>query len=97
MPVVIYRRRRQRSSVPSGFYRFESSSRKTVYGFGEGDFVRLRDEFGNEWRGTAERQFDNSIHFRFRDDEGNPITGISDGNGVVLRDTQGNTWRGFID
>ncbi len=94
---MIYRRRRQRLSAPRGFYRFEGGNHRTIFGFGDGDFVRLRDEFGNVWQGTAERQSDNTVRFRFRDTEGNVIAGISDGAGVVLRDEHGNTWRGIID
>jgi len=93
---MIYRRRRARLNMPSGFFRFEGK-RQVVSGYGDGDFVRLRDEFGNEWRGQAERQSDDTIRFRFRDSEGNVITGISDHYGVVLRDEHGNTWRGIID
>ena len=66
-------------------------------GFGDGDFIRLRDEFGNEWRGQAEKNADNAVRYRFRDSLGHFITGIGDGYGVTLRDEHGNTWRGFID
>jgi hypothetical protein len=94
---MIYRRRRQRSSVQSGFYRFEGKSNQTVYGFGDDDIIRLRDEHGNVWRGHAEKQSDNLTRFIFRDSSGNIITGISDHSGIVLRDEHGNTWRGFVD
>jgi hypothetical protein len=95
---MIYRRRRLKSSAPGGFYRFESTrSKSTVFGFGEGDFVRLRDEYGRIWNGTAEKMSDNTIRFRFRDSEGNMISGISDTFGIVLRDEHGNVWRGLVD
>ena len=95
---MIYRRRRSRTSAPGGFYRFENSrTRSTVFGYGEGDFVRLRDEYGNVWNGTAECQGDTAIRYRFRDSEGNYITGVCDGYGVILRDQKGNTWRGILD
>ena len=94
---MIFRRRRQRSTVSSGFYRFEGSQRQTVYGFGEGEYIRLRDEFGNVWTGHAEKQGDNTTRFSFRDPEGNIINGISEGGGILLRDEHGNTWRGFLD
>jgi hypothetical protein len=92
---MIYRRRR-RDHLPSGFYRF-SHGQRHVYGHGDGDFIRLRDEHGNEWYGVAERQQDDSIRYRFRDSSGNSASGISDGHGIILRDARGNTWRGFID
>ncbi len=94
---MIYRRRRQRSSVPHGFYRFEGGAQETVCGFGDSDYIRLRDEFGNVWRGHAEKQSDNLIRYLFRDNNGNTISGISDRSGIVLRDEHGNTWRGFVD
>jgi hypothetical protein len=93
---MIYRKRRSRSA-PSGFFQFQSVHNRTVSGHGDGDFIRLRDEFGNEWFGTGERQDDDLIRYRFRDTEGRHISGISDGYGIVLRDEKGNTWRGFID
>jgi hypothetical protein len=94
---MIYRRRRGRSGLPSGFYRLEGAGRKPVFGFGDGDYIRLRDEFGNIWRGCAEMQGDETIRYRFRDGSGKVITGIADGSGIVLRDESGNWWRGFID
>ena len=94
---MIYRRRRQRSSVPAGFYRFEGGQRQTVYGVGDGDYIRLRDEAGNVWTGHAEKQADNTTRYSFRDSEGNIINGISGGSGILLRDEHGNTWRGFLD
>ena len=97
LELMIYRRRRYRSAARAGFYRFENQQRKAVYGFSDGDFVRLRDEYGNVWRGQAEDMGDNSVRFLFRDSDGNRISGISDHNGVVLRDEHGNTWRGYID
>ena len=94
---VIYRRRR-RGSPAGGFFRFESlHSRTTLSGSGYGDFIRLRDEYGNIWRGEAERQNDDTVRYRFRDGTGKTISGISDSFGVVLRDDKGNTWRGFVD
>lgn len=96
---MIYSKRRRGSNIPGGFYRFEAvrSPRNTIYGSGDGEFIRLRDEFGTVWRGQAERLNDDTIHFRFRNEHGRTISGISDSWGVVLRDEKGNTWRGFVD
>ena len=94
---MIYKRKRLRTGGASGFLRFESPGRPQVYGSAEGDYIRLRDEFGNEWTGVAERQDDDTIHYRFRDSLGNLISGIADGYGVTLRDQKGKTWRGFVD
>lgn len=94
---MIYRRRK-RTSLGNGFYRFESlKSRHTIYGAAYGEYIRLRDEFGNVWRGEAEIQEDDSVRYRFRDGNGQVISGVADDYGIVLRDSKGNTWRGFID
>jgi hypothetical protein len=95
---MIYRRkRRMQSTLPAGYFHFDNGKNKWMSGFGDGDFVRLRDEFGNEWRGQAERHADNTVRFRFRDSLGHFITGVAEGYGVTLRDEHGNVWRGFID
>ena len=93
---MVYRRRRKRG-IRSGFYRFENGRRNHLFGYGDGDYVRLRDEHGNVWQGQAEDMGDSSIRFIFRDGEGRRVSGIADHNGVVLRDEVGNTWRGYID
>lgn len=94
---MIYRRRHATSSAPGGFLRFQNAQRTTVYGHGEGDYIRLRDEYGNLWRGTATREDDNTTRYRFRDQHGITISGTSDSYGIVLRDERGRTWRGFVD
>lgn len=95
---MIYRRRRSYGGAPSGFYRFENArTRAGMFGYGEGEFVRLRDEYGNVWNGMADPQGDNIVRYRFRDATGKSITGISDSFGIVLRDEKGNTWRGFVE
>lgn len=94
---MIYRRKR-RSSPGGGFYLFENTkNRGAVYGSGQAEFIRLRDEYGNVWTGEAEMQSEDIIRYRFRDGRGNVISGISDNYGVILRDQNGNTWRGFVD
>jgi hypothetical protein len=94
---MIYRRRRTRTTTPGGFYHFESTGQARIYGFGFGEYVRLRDENGNVWQGQAEPQGDNTVRYRFRDSNGKVISGISDRCGIVLRDENGNTWRGLVD
>lgn len=95
---MIYRKRRSHSSTQSGFYRFENTrSRAGMFGYGEGDFIRLRDEYGTVWNGMADAMGDNIVRYRFRDSSGRSITGISDSFGIVLRDDKGNTWRGFVE
>jgi hypothetical protein len=77
--------------------RFRSSDHSTVHGYGEGDYIRLRDEYGNVWMGSATRDDNNITRYRFRDHRGRSISGVSDTFGVILRDDKGNTWRGFVD
>jgi hypothetical protein len=94
----IFKRRRTHSKIPGGFFSFEEEGANTrLYGFGHGDHLRLRDEFGNVWRGTAEKVSDESVRYTFRDANGRTITGVSDSYGIVLRDGHGKSWRGFIE
>ena len=92
---MIYQKHRMAAS-PGGFHRFQNENNQVLYGHGDGDYIRLRDEFGNIWRGSAEKDSDNCIRYRFRDEKGHSITGISDRYGVVLRDEKGKSWRGFV-
>jgi hypothetical protein len=94
---MIYRRKQVRKMSPGGFLRFQNIHNHSVYGFGDGDYIRLRDEFGQVWRGSAEREQDNTVRYRFRDEKGKSISGISDSYGIILRDEKGNSWRGFVD
>jgi hypothetical protein len=94
----IFKRKRVHSKIPGGFLSFEEESTSTrLYGFGHGDHLRLRDEFGNIWQGSAERNADDSVRYTFRDPNGHTITGVTDSFGIVLRDGKGKTWRGFVD
>jgi hypothetical protein len=84
--------------VRTGYYRFEThTNHAAMRGFGESEFIRLRDDSGAEWRGYCERQSDGTVRYHFRDSHGNMISGIADSFGILLRDDNGNTWRGFID
>jgi hypothetical protein len=95
---MIYSRQRKRAHLPGGFFHLEEEKSKTrVHGYGHGDQIRLKDEYGNIWRGSATRNPDNSIVYRFRDGTGKSLSGVSEGAIVVLRDEQGHTWKGFVD
>jgi len=94
---MIYRKRRNKLGTPAGFFSFRDTMNRMISGPGDGDYIHLRDEFGNEWRGVAERQADDTIRYRFRSSNGDFISGVSDGYGVILRDQKGKTWRGFVD
>jgi hypothetical protein len=88
----------KRSREPGGYFNLQEEKTKTrVSGYGHGDFIKLKDEYGNVWLGSAESVSDNSIVYRFRDGTGKTLTGISSGLVVTLRDEKGNTWRGAVD
>jgi hypothetical protein len=89
---------RRRNSLPGGFFHLEEEKTKTrVTGYGHGDHIKLKDEYGNVWMGSAERADDNTVVYRFRDGKGRSLTGVSDNVVVTLRDEHGSTWKGFID
>ena len=95
---MIYRSQSRYSRLPGGYLRFRGSDQTTIHGYGEGDYIRLRDEFGRIWVGSANRDEETRIvRYRFRDDTGRHISGVSDTHGIVLRDDKGKTWRGFVD
>ena len=89
------RRRRSNRQVAFGIYRFHNANHGSLAGYGDGDFIRLRDEKGQDWQGSAERHGD-CVRFSFRDGKGRYATGVGDSYGVVLRDDKGNIWRGFV-
>jgi hypothetical protein len=95
---MIFSKQRKRSSTPGGFFHLEEEKTKIrVAGYGHGDHIRLKDEYGNVWLGSAERGSDNSVVYRFRDGHGRTLTGVSENLAVTLRDEKGNTWKGIVD
>ena len=94
---MIFKRKRPHNSTAGGFFSFEEEGTKSrLHGFGYGEHIRLHDEYGNVWRGWAEKSADDSVHYVFRNSMGRSLTGISDGAGITLRDSKGATWRGFV-
>ena len=75
----------------------EEKSRTRVTGYGHGDNIKLKDDYGNVWQGRAERLEDATVIYRFRDHHGRSLTGVSDNTAVTLLDEKGCTWKGFID
>lgn len=95
---MIYSKQRKRPTVPGGFFHLEEEKSKTrVFGYGHGEHIKLKDEYGNIWRGSAMRNSDNSVVYRFRDGRGNSLSGISQGAMLTLRDEKGHIWKGFVD
>ncbi len=94
---MIYRKKRVHTRAPGGYINMEEEATKSrLHGFGFGDHISIRDEFGGLWRGSAERRDDDSVRYTFRDERGRTITGVADQFGIVLRDSKGKTWRGFV-
>ena len=95
---MIYRRRRTFSHMPGGHFNLQNQITKTrMHGFGHGEHISLRDEFGYVWKGWAEHLDDNSVRYTFKNEDGNQVSGVSDSFGVVLRHGKGKTWRGIVD
>jgi hypothetical protein len=95
---MIFSKQRKRAPIPGGFFHLEDEKTKTrVSGYGHGDHIKLKDEYGNIWRGSAVRNSDNSVVYRFRDSRGRWLSGVSEGSVVTLRDEKGRIWKGFID
>lgn len=94
---MIYGKQRKRNLIPGGFFHLEEEKTKTrVFGYGHGEHIKLKDEYGNVWIGSATRSDDNTIAYRFRDARGHSLSGVSSDTVVTLRDERGNTWKGFI-
>ena len=93
---MLPRRKLRQIQAPSGYFQFSNIQHRTISGFGDGNDVRLKDENGDQWRGTAEVRDDRSVFYRFRNDKGKVISGFSDGYGILLRDERGQTWRGYV-
>jgi hypothetical protein len=95
---MIYKSQSRYARLPGGYLRFRSSDQTNIHGYGEGDYIRLRDEFGGHWVGSATRDVDSHVvRYQFRNDSGRTISGVSDMHGIILRDEKGHTWRGFVD
>jgi hypothetical protein len=95
---MIYAKERKRTRLPGGFFHLEDEKTKTrVFGYGHGDNIKLKDEYGNIWHGSAVRAPDNSVEYRFRDGKGNSLSGVANDSVVTLRDGRGTTWKGFVD
>jgi hypothetical protein len=94
---MIYRRKNRNSSMPGGYFHLENEKTKTrVYGYGHGDHIKLKDEYGNIWRGSAEKR-EEDVYYHFKASNGRTLTGVSNSFVVILRDDHGETWKGFID
>ena len=95
---MIYKRRRQVSGEPGGYFHLENErNHRKAFGYGHGSQIKLEDTTGSIWRGTAERGDNEAIYYRFRNSEGRVVSGIGYGTHVMLRDDRGEIWKGFID
>jgi hypothetical protein len=95
---MIYSKSKKVGRLPGGFFHLEEEKSKTrVFGYGHGEHIKLKDEYGNVWRGSATRTADNLVEYRFRDGRGKSLSGISSDAVVTLRDEHGRTWKGVVD
>lgn len=94
---MIYKRQRSSRRWKTGQYRLINEAHQQLAGYGEGDWVRLRDERGRIWWGRVQMAADETMRFIFWDNDGHLATGLADEHGIVLRDSQGRTWRGTIE
>jgi hypothetical protein len=95
---MIYSKSKKVGRLPGGFFHLEEEKSKTrVFGYGHGEHIKLKDEYGNIWRGSATRTSDNLVEYRFRDGRGKSLSGISSDAVVTLRDEHGRTWKGVVD
>ena len=54
--MMLYSKQRKRQWLPGGHFHLEEEKTKTrVWGYGHGDDIKLKDEYGNVWRGSATR------------------------------------------
>lgn len=94
---MIFSKQHMVNALPGGYFHLEEEKTKTrVSGYGHGDHIRLKDEYGNEWVGAAARNPDSSVAYRFRNGQGKSLTGVSEGEAVTLRDERGSIWKGFV-
>jgi len=95
---VIFHKKKVHERAAGGHFSFEDqSTRSRLLGYGFGEYIHLRDEQGNVWKGSAQRLDDHSVRYTFRDEGGHVITGVSDHYGITLRDGKGIVWRGYVD
>ncbi len=95
---MIYQRSSKYSHGSLAFLVLEQEkTKRRISGFDSGGCVKLRDESGNTWNGTAESGPDNIVYYRLTDGEGRRLTGLATQFVIVFRDDGGNTWRGFVE
>jgi hypothetical protein len=61
----IFQRENRYARIAGGYFHLEEEKTKTrAQGYGHGDYIKLTDEYGNIWRGSATRNPDNSVTYR---------------------------------
>lgn len=94
---MIYQKLNRRMSAKHDFIQLQDERTKGwLRGSGDETFVRLRDEHGNVWAGTAERGPDNLVYYHLRDTTGRPMSGVATSYTRVFRQGK-NTWKGIVE
>jgi hypothetical protein len=95
--VRIYAQTRRAKRLPGGHFQLiEETSKARMRGYGFGEQIRLTDDNGVAWFGSASYNEDSTIGYRFRDAQGRSLSGIGDGSMLTLRDDAGATWKGAV-
>ena len=95
---MIYKKLNKRSSVGHDFIQLQQEKTKGwLRGYGDETFVRLRDEHGSVWVGTAERGNDDLVYYHLRDAAGRPMSGVATSYTRVFRDGKNRTWKGIVE
>lgn len=95
---MVYRKKFKHTTLIGGYFHLENEKTKSrANGFGYGDSIKIQDDYGNIWRGSAEKRDDDGVYYHFRCSNGRVLTGMSSSFVVILHDDRGETWKGFID
>jgi hypothetical protein len=94
---MLYQRKaRLRSGGHSLIHLEEEHTKMRVSGYGSGEFVCLKDEYGNTWAGTAYKGEDERTYYHLTDPSGKRMTGVSNEVAVTFRDDLGRNFKGLL-
>jgi hypothetical protein len=95
---MIYQKTTKRTSAKHDYIQLQAErSKGWLRGSGDDNFVRLKDELGNVWSGTAERGADNIVYYHLRDASGRYMSGVATNFTRMLRDGKNRTWKGIVE
>ncbi len=93
---MLYQRKTRLKSYGQGSIHLEEESSKLrVSGYGNGDFVSLKDEFGTTWAGFSYRGEDNRTYYHVTNPDGKRMTGVANDSSISFRDDSGRLFKGL--